>query len=193
MNRTRIPMAAAALGVAMSLVAVVSASGPSGWASAASAGDPAPLGLGAFPVLPTGDLPEESAKALQAALDEAVETMDVPGIAAAVILANQGTWSGAAGTADGTAPLDPAAQFAIGSVTKTVIAAQVLKLVEAGAVDLDHPIAEYVGDDLPTNGATVRQVLGMRSGIGDVRADPQTFCPDLSVRPDVGVAQSAAG
>ena len=138
--------------------------------------------LGAFPELPTGELPEDTAAALQAILDEEVDTLDAPGIAAAVILAGHGTWAGAAGTADGTTRLDPAAEFGIGSVTKTVIAAQVLQLVESGDVDLDRPIADYlVGDDLPTNGATVRQVLGMRSGIGEVKAGPDTFCPDLAV------------
>jgi len=62
-----------------------------------------------------------------------------------------------------------------------VIAAQVLKLVESGAVDLDRPIDDYLGGtDLQTNGATVRQVLGMRSGIGEVDADPRAACSDLA-------------
>jgi len=78
-----------------------------------------------------------------------------PGAPPAVIVADRETWAGAAGTADGAAPLYPTAQFAIGSVTKTIIAAQVLRLVESGAVDLDRPIAEYLGEyDLATNGAT---------------------------------------
>jgi D-alanyl-D-alanine carboxypeptidase len=177
-------MAAATIGIVLSLVVGISWSGPAASASvsAVSSADPATESvLGAFPALPTGKLPEETAAALQAVIDEAVQPLDVPGIAAAVIVADQGTWVGAAGTADGTAPLDPAAQFGIGSVTKTITAAQVLQLVESGAVDLDRPIADYVGDDLPTNGATVREVLGMRSGIGEVQVDPQTFCPDLAV------------
>jgi D-alanyl-D-alanine carboxypeptidase len=137
--------------------------------------------LGAFPPLPTGTLPEGTAASLQAILNKAVDTLDAPGIAAAVIVAHRGTWVGAAGTADGEAPLDPAAQFAIGSVTKTITAAQVLRLVESGAVDLDRPIVEYLGkDDLATNGATVRQVLGMRSGIGDPQLRSDACLSDLA-------------
>lgn len=139
------------------------------------------LGLGAFPRLPTTELPIDVAAALQAILNEAVDTLYAPGVAAAVIVADRGTWVGAAGTADGAAPLEPNAQFAIGSVTKTITAAQVLQLVESGAIDLDRPIAEYVGeDDLATNGATVRQVLGMRSGIGDPQIDADTCRSDLA-------------
>jgi D-alanyl-D-alanine carboxypeptidase len=121
------------------------------------------------------------AAALQTILNEAVDTLDAPGVAASVIVADRGTWVGAAGTADGTAPLHPTAQFGIGSVTKTITAAQVLQLVESGAIDLDRPIAEYLGEvDLATNGATVRQVLGMRSGIGDPQLDSDPCLTDLA-------------
>jgi CubicO group peptidase (beta-lactamase class C family) len=139
--------AAAAVAVALALVAC----GPAAAPSATPSGPPGP-GLGAFSRLPTGDLPVDATASLQTILDEAVDDIDAPGIAAAVIVADRGTWAGAA---DGAAPLDPTAQFAIGSVTKTITAAQVLRLVESGAVDLDRPIAEYLGEyDLATNGAT---------------------------------------
>lgn len=157
---------------------------PSPVSPSAPASIPSPahgFGLGAFPEVPIGDLPAAAATALQAVLDDARDTIGAPGLAAAVIAAGRGTWAGAAGTADGAAELDPAAQFGIGSVTKTVIAAEVLQLVESGVVGLDEPIATYIGaDELPTNGATVRQVLGMRSGIGDVNADPGATCSDLA-------------
>ena len=95
-----------------------------------------------------------AATALQAVLDDARDTIGAPGLAAAVIAAGRGTWAGAAGTADGAAELDPAAQFGIGSITKTVTAAEVLQLVESGVVGLDEPIATYIrADELPTNGA----------------------------------------
>jgi D-alanyl-D-alanine carboxypeptidase len=130
------------------------------------------LALGEFPPVPTGQLPADVAARLQAILAEGLDGIGAPGIAAAVIAANRGSWVGAVGTADGTKPLDPAAQFAIGSVTKTVTAAQVLRLVEEGVVDLDRPIADYLEGDLTTNGATVGQVLGMRSGLGDPKPGP---------------------
>jgi len=153
------------------IVAILLAAG-CGLAAPPSA-SPAPSGafhIGAFPEAPSSPLPADLSAALQGVLTAALNDLGAPGVAAAVIAADRGLWAGAAGTSDGTAPLDPDAQFGIGSVTKTVTAAQVLRLVESGAVDLDRPIADYLLDDLATNGATVRQVLGMRSGVGEANA-----------------------
>jgi D-alanyl-D-alanine carboxypeptidase len=175
--------AAAAFAIGLALVACSQASRPSPMVSPSRTALPsatAAFSLGDFPPLPTEDLRADVAATLQAILEEELGAVDAPGIAAAVISADLGTWVGAAGTADGHARLDPTAQFGIGSVTKTVIAAQVLQLVESGAVDLDRPIGEYLGDEVPTNGATVRQVLGMRSGIEELTGDPGVICADLA-------------
>jgi CubicO group peptidase (beta-lactamase class C family) len=105
----------------------------------------------------------------QRMLDARIDNGKLRGVAATVILADQGVWSGAAGTSDGVKALQPEAQFAIASLTKTVIAAQVLRLAEEGSIDLDTQAAEYLPVDIPLdpNGATVRQLLGMRGGIVD--------------------------
>ncbi len=144
--------------------------------------------LGAFPPLPTGAVPNALGATLQSTLEAARTALHAPGIAAAVIAADHGSWAGAAGTADGATPLDAAAAFGIGSVTKTVVAAEVLRLAASGAIDLDRPIATYLGTDIPTNGATVRQVLGMRSGIGEATADGHTFC-DADLAASVSMVQ----
>jgi D-alanyl-D-alanine carboxypeptidase len=179
-----LPRAVVAVAVALALLACSQAPAPSATVSPTGAAPPTATPdpkLGAFPPLPTAELRADVVARLQATLDKTADSVDAPGIAAAVIAAGQGTWVGAAGTADGEARLDPAAQFGIGSVTKTVISAQVLQLVETGAVDLDRPIAEYfAGQEIPTNNATVRQVLGMRSGIKDLTGDPRVICADLA-------------
>jgi CubicO group peptidase (beta-lactamase class C family) len=185
--------ASAVLAVVVALVGCGPAGTPSGAAtpsvsavpSAPPSAGPSPSSiarLGAFPPLPTTELPADRAAAMQAVLEGFVDSLEAPGMAAAVIAAGRGTWAGAAGTADGTTALDAAAQFGIGSVTKTVIAAQVLRLVESGAVDLDRPIGDYIDGNVPTNGATVRQVLSMRSGIGELglQARLTEACADLS-------------
>lgn len=152
---------------------------------AASASSPA-YQLGAFPALVEAPIPATTAAHLQEILDKAVESGQGPGLTAAIISADRGTWVGAAGLADSETAMDPRAQFAIASLTKTVVAAQVLKLVEAGLADLEAPIADQLPSDLtlPTNSATLRQVLGMRSGIPellkrDVCEDPAA---DLTLR-----------
>ncbi|MDF2735067.1 MAG: hypothetical protein K0S97_1690 [Chloroflexota bacterium] len=96
------------------------------------------------------------------------------GISAAVI-APEWTWDATAGFADTTTgrAMTSATQFAVGSITKTFLAALVLRLVDDGLVALDRPVGDYLPDDLGVdlNGATVAQVLGHRSGIGEHTID----------------------
>ncbi len=125
-----------------------------------------PFELGGFPPPTSGPLPAATTAALQTVLDRSVER-GLPGIAATVIVAGRGIWSGAAGSADGSRPLEPDAAFDIASVTKTVIATQVLRLVEAGTIGLDDPMDEHLPADIDvdTNHATIRDLLAMESGI----------------------------
>jgi D-alanyl-D-alanine carboxypeptidase len=86
-----------------------------------------------------------------------------------VLVANGGLWSGAAGTADGMRPVEVGSQFAIASLTKLVIAAEVMRLAEAGELDLSGPLSERLPSDFEfdANGATIENVLAMESGIPD--------------------------
>jgi CubicO group peptidase (beta-lactamase class C family) len=70
--------------------------------------------------------------------------------------------------------LSAASRVPIASIGKTVTAAQVLRLVEEGAISLDDPVADHLPPELggyDANGATIREMLGMRSGI----RDPATY------------------
>ena len=126
--------------------------------------------LGDFPAFPKGPLPESVAASLQAVLDGAVEQGTFLGLTAAVIVADSGSWSGATGVDLEGDPLTPDARLQLASVGKTVTAAQVLRLVEEGKLGLDDPAADHLPRELAffdVNGATIREVLGMRSGIPD--------------------------
>ncbi len=124
-------------------------------------------------VLPTGSfadisedpVSEEMAAAFQAALADMADG----GGMAATVLSPTGTWSGAVGKADSRRDVGIDDQFAIGSVTKPLVAAQLMQLVEAGGLRLDDPANRYLpaGLDFDTNDATIRQLMGMRSGIPD--------------------------
>ncbi|WP_332666716.1 serine hydrolase domain-containing protein [Aeromicrobium sp.] len=109
--------------------------------------------------------PAELAAALQAALVEAAGGHGVT----ATVMSPEGAWTGAVGRADRQRPMVPNAQMAIGSVTKPIIAAQVMQLVEAGDLELDDPVADHLPDwvELDTNGATIRDLMAMRSGLSD--------------------------
>ena len=154
---------------------------PAGSASTAEAVPPVPsphppvTSLGDFPEFPPGSLPESVAASLQAVLDGAVEEGTFTGVTAAVIVGDSGSWSGAAGADHEDTPMTPGTPLPTASVGKTIIAAQVLRLAEQGKLGLDDPAADYLPSELESldmNGATVRHLLGMRSGIPD---------PDLPV------------
>ena len=108
-------------------------------------------------------LPGAPAERLQAVIDDWVAGENNIGITAAVVT-EDGTWQGAAGQDGAGVDLVPESAMAIGSITKTFVAAEVMRLAGLGLVDLDAPVTDYVTVPFDTKGATVRQVLGMRSG-----------------------------
>jgi len=73
--------------------------------------------------------------------------------------------------------------FRIASVTKLVVAVAVLRLVEAGRLDLDADLAELLGHPLQ-QGLTVRLLLCHRSGLTD-RGDDYTD-PRIDLRRVIG-------
>jgi D-alanyl-D-alanine carboxypeptidase len=116
-------------------------------------------------------LPEETAAALQAVLDEAPIGQKLPGVIATVITP-EGSWTGAAGTVSIGSDKAPAAtdHTRIGSLTKTMTATILLQLVGEGLVSLDDPISMYVPDS-PNGSATLRQLADMTSGIPSYSTD----------------------
>jgi D-alanyl-D-alanine carboxypeptidase len=136
--------------------------------SAETDASPSPAyALGRFPDFPDGSLPKATAAALQAVLDGAVEDGTFVGVTAAVILADRGNWTGAAGSWDDVA-LTPDSRHPTHSAAKTIVAAQVLRLAEDDKLALEDLASNYLPPELAffdANGATIRQVLAMRSGI----------------------------
>ena len=133
------------------------------------------------PLMPApsdGALPDEVSAALQAVLDDWVAGDNGVGVTAAVLTAD-GAWAGAAGADGAGASLVPESAMAIASITKTFVAAEVMRLAGLGLVDLDGPVSDYVTVPFDTRGATVRQVLGMRSGFPLDVFDPVAVAADL--------------
>ncbi len=107
-------------------------------------------------------LPAETAEALGGLLEQWVANGNGTGVTAAVV-SPAGSWSGVAGVDGAGMPLVAESAMSVGSITKTFTAAEVLLLAGEGTVDLDRPISDYVTLPFDAQGATVRQVLGMRS------------------------------
>lgn len=160
----------------------------------AGSGDPSERSAAASPSDPPGGFPtaafahisedpvsDEVAEEFQAALRE----MAGKGGMTATVMSPEGTWSGVTGKANGVRDLRVDDQFALASVTKSIIATQVMQMVEAGEIGLDDPAEDYLPADLDfdTNGATIRQLMGHRGGIPDVPDSFRTFQKAVSADP----------
>ena len=110
---------------------------------------------------------------MKAHLIETVATMlqaaDVPGAAVALLADGEPLVAEGVGFRDreGTSPLPADAQFYLYSITKTLIAATILKLVEAGSLALDKPAQTYLPELTLAEPVTVRQLLQHTSGMPD--------------------------
>ena len=110
---------------------------------------------------------------LAALLDDARTEMKMPGLRAAVRLADGRIVRAAVGLADREAdtPLDDFIGMPGGSTGKTFVAALTLLLAEDGVLSLDDPAAKWLGDTawygrLPNAGSIrVRHLLSHSSGI----------------------------
>ena len=107
-----------------------------------------------------------------------------PGVVVGIWIPGRGSWTTAIGKADIVAsrPMDRADHVRIASITKTFVATAILQLVDQGKLSLDDKLAAYV-EGIP-NGEkiTLRQLLGMTSGIYDFTMDEQ-FGKDFAANP----------
>jgi CubicO group peptidase (beta-lactamase class C family) len=86
---------------------------------------------------------------LEKVVPELMKKADVPGLSIAVIRDGKIIWSGAFGIKN-TKTGEPVTEdtiFEAASLTKPFFAYMVMKLVEAGELDLDKPLIEYVPED----------------------------------------------
>ena len=126
-----------------------------------------------FPIAAFADISEDLVSADAAAeFEAALREMAGEGAMSATVMSPDGTWSGAVGKANRVRDVGINDQFAVGSVGKTLLAAQVMQMVERGELGLDDPAADHLPPnlDFDTNGATIRHLLNMQSGIPDVYA-----------------------
>jgi D-alanyl-D-alanine carboxypeptidase len=138
-----------------------SSSTPAG--SSGSAGLP-------WPAPPTTSLPDDLAPTLQAELTRWVDAGYLPGVTAAVV-SPDGVWSGAAGVDGLGSKLQSESGMALGTITQTFTAAELMLLAEQGVLDLDAAASTYLPVRQLANGATVRQLLSHRSSVPDPEAD----------------------
>ena len=134
---------------------------------------------------------EEWARYMDDRIPELMGEYGVPGIATALIREGEVVWTGAYGYADEITarPMTTDTPCRVESISKSVTAWGVMKLVQDGLIDLDTPVAAYLGDwtlpETPYSEAevTVRRLLsltaGMPLGTIGVRYDPRGDIPLL--------------
>jgi CubicO group peptidase (beta-lactamase class C family) len=97
----------------------------------------------------------------QGRLDALQSQGRLPSVVAGVLQAGDLVWVGGAGSALGE-PGDR--QYRVGSITKTFVAVAVLRLRDAGLLDLDDPIGRFLPDTAYAS-STVRSLLSHTSGM----------------------------
>lgn len=98
----------------------------------------------------------------------------IPGMQATIIYDDGRAWTDFTGFANVRARIAPipATPFAIGSITKTFVAALVLQLAAEGRLTLDAPAAQWLPGVAIDPGVTIRQLLSHTSGIYDFFSNP---------------------
>ena len=113
----------------------------------------------------------ETADHLDAVLDQAMERYSIAGAAAGAIPDGQVIWQARRGRSSASgAPVTDATAFNLGSTSKPLTVWTVLRLAQAGRIDLDAPLSDY---DLPYQpdyadydpaGVTIRRLLQHTAG-----------------------------
>ena len=114
---------------------------------------------------------------------------DAPGVAVLVMRGDDVLYRGARGYADlaTDTPIKADDHFRIGSVTKQIAAAGLLKLVDAGTVSLEDPLTKYVPGYPAGASITIEQLLNHTSGIKSYTDMPGVM--DGPIQRDLTTAQ----
>lgn len=133
---------------------------------------------------------------LEGEIARLVETAEIPGLSAALVLDGELAWTGAFGVADAAtgAPVTDETVFQAASLSKQVFAYAALRLADRGVLDLDRPLAEMLPNprmahDPRFERITARHVLSHSTGLPNWGGDRL----DLSFEPGTGFQYSGEG
>jgi D-alanyl-D-alanine carboxypeptidase len=128
--------------------------------------------------------------AIEAAIDEFSATTGTPGAVAAVLMPSENGLiqiTAGAGLSDITSgdAADPNDHYRWASITKPMTSTLILQLVEEGLIDLDEPVATYLGGDWASDYTfdgvdyapllTIRQILNHTDGFAEYAFDVGFF------------------
>lgn len=124
-----------------------------------------------------GRAKDEAVTRLEQGLPRLMADADVPGLSIALIRGGEVVWTRGFGVSSATTkePVTDETVFEAASLSKPVFAYAVMKLVDAGKLDLDTPLVTYlpgaydVGDDARIKLVTARHVLSHTTGFPNWR------------------------
>jgi len=132
----------------------------------------------------------------------------LPSVAAGLVRGGELVWSGAVGTLDGRSGGTAATvetQYRIGSITKTFVAVEVLRMRDEGLLDLNDPLRRHI-EDTSFAHVTIAQLLSHTSGLqaetngpwwertaGGTWAELMAGKPELKFRPGARFHYSNVG
>lgn len=127
---------------------------------------------------------------LDAVVEKAMRTHDVPGASVAVVKNGKIAWARGYGMADPTQgrPVTPDTVFDAASIAKPVTAWAIMTLVEDGLLDLDAPTEQYLTrwhlppSEFDYDQITIRRILSHTAGLstdGDTGVEPGAYVPTV--------------
>jgi CubicO group peptidase (beta-lactamase class C family) len=130
-------------------------------------------------------LPSAVAGTLAGDVRAVLHRFGVPGAAVMVLQGGHVAFVQAFGSRDleRRLPVRPESFFEIGSITKQFTAASILQLQEAGKLQIDRPLSDYLPDAPHAREVTLRQLLTHTSGLHDYLDGPQAQMERLASRP----------
>jgi CubicO group peptidase (beta-lactamase class C family) len=122
---------------------------------------------------------------LEQRIADEMEAAGVPGLALALVHRQEVVYAGGAGVTsveNGGAPVTPQTLFRIASTTKPLVGTAIMRLVEAGTLDLERPLSAYVpwlqfSQPGIEDHLTLRHLLSHTSGLPQLRGDLDTRDP----------------
>lgn len=118
----------------------------------------------------------QAAEVLAAMIEREREQKDLAAVSIAVVDRDGLVWAAGFGEQAPGVPASSETAYRVGSVSKLFTDIAIMQLAEAGELDVDAPVAEYLPDFAPAGAAadnpiTLRQLMSHRAGL--VREPPQ--------------------
>jgi CubicO group peptidase (beta-lactamase class C family) len=140
------------------------------------------LGLVVFFLLMPATLAAQSngrIPTVDAFVHERMDSLNIPGVALAIVREEKIVHLAGYGVANEAGdPVTPQTPFMLASLSKPITAVAVMQLAEAGQIERDAPIQQYLPWLLPDTPITVHHLLHQTSGLDETQGYRRNLEPD---------------